>query len=576
VSDEPSGHEELLMHERGIGSGWLAATLVVAACTGTVDGGAADTPAPGSAAVGMASMERTGGAVASPAARPGIAAAAPARIRRLNEKEVRNTIADVFGMRTLGDVHFPVETQQGAFDNRYEDLTFNQDFADALQAAAELTGSWVGAHLAELVPCDSAKVGEATCAGQLVDGLGLRAFRRPLRADERDRLLALFRKTRVVEDFPTSVATAVEAMVQSPAFVFRTELGEATGARVPLAPHEIASALSYLLVRSAPDQKLLDAAASGALARPEEIAAQARRLLGDGRTRDMLHDFFLEWLDMTTATQMSKSDPAFSSKVAQSMVAETLQFVDDVWSRTSGYSTLLTSASSFVDARLAPLYGVPAPAGAALVPVALDPGQRAGFLTQPGFIGSHTPGAARSPIGLGHFVRTKMLCQALPPPPPGVPPVPTDATLDVVARYSRHEQDPSCAGCHAQLDAIGFGYSQYDVLGRFAPMDHGVTEDGAGRLSGTDVDGPFHGPVELARKLTASAEARRCFGATALAFALGRDTVGQAAKPIDAPAIAALIETAFRAGDLKDLFVGITTSEAFLLRDTTALAPGGK
>jgi hypothetical protein len=563
------------MYRRAIGSRWLVATLMAAGCTGAV-GDAADSP--GSPATGAGSEtagDRTGGVATAPAARTS-ARAAPARIRRLNEKELRNTIADVFGARTLADVHFPVETQQGAFDNRYEDLTFNQDFADAVQAAAELAGAHVAAHLAELLPCDVGKLGEAACAAQFIDGVGLRAFRRPPRADERDRLLALFKKTRAAEDFSTSVATVVEAMIQSPAFVFRTELGEGTGTRVLLAPYEIASALSYLLLRSAPDQKLLDAAASGALTRPDEIAAQARRLLADGRAKEMVHDFFLEWLDMTTATQMSKSDPAFSSKVAQSMVAETLQFLDDAWSRATGYDTLLTSASSFVDGKLAPLYGVPAPAGATLVPTALDPAQRAGFLTHAGFIGSHTPGAARSPIGLGHFVRTKMLCQSLPPPPPGVPPVPTDPNLDVVARYSRHEKDPSCAGCHALLDAIGFGYSQYDVLGRFAPVDHGVAEDGAGRLSGTDVDGAFHGPVELAKKLAASAEARRCFGATALAFALGRDTMGDGASAIDTPAIAALLQTAFRGGDLKELFVGVTGSEAFLLRDTTALPSGGK
>lgn len=537
-------------------------------------GGRPPGPRGGVGGGGQGSQAGQGGTGGTPPPEP---AAAPARVRRLNEVELRNSIADVFGVRDLKAARFPVESKHGSFDNQFADLAFNQDFADALGIAAEAVGTAVAANLAKVSPCDVAKNGDAACAAVFVDTVGLRAYRRPLAPEERERLLGVWKAARDAgDDHPTAISAVVETMVQSPFFVYRTELGNTRARMAPITPHETAASLSYFLTRTTPDPELLQAAASGALATPAGIASEARRLLAKPAGLATVQDFFMQWLELTSMTQIRKADTTFHYGVAVAMADETRRFVGAAWADTNGFGKLLTSPATFVNQDLAPLYGAPVTI-TTFQSVTLDGRQRAGFLTHGSFIASHSPGRDRSPIMLGHFVRTKLLCQTLPAPPPGVPPASTDPTLDVVTRYRQHEEDPSCAGCHAKIDAIGFGFSQYDVIGRFAPVDQGVPMDGAGHIEDSDVDGPFHGAVELATKLAKSDQVRRCFVETALSFALGREARTRGGDgeleglPIDADSSLALTRGAFAGGDLKELFVGLTTSDAFLLRDTTML-----
>lgn len=499
-----------------------------------------------------------------------------ARVRRLNELEIKNSLRDIFGITDLGTVTFPSETPHDEFDDVNDMLGYGDDFLAAITSVGEATGALVAKDPNEFLGCNAQSDGEATCVGKLVDQYGYLAFRRTPTDDERARLLALFDKTRATEDYATSLATVVEALVESPNFVYRTELGSTSDKAAPLTRWELATALSFFLLRTTPDVRLLDAAKSGALDTREGIVSEARRLMTDPRAKDAVRSFFLQWLEMTGTTKITKSDAAFDTDLAESMVAETTRFVDEVvWNSTTGFSAMLTSPNTFVDAKLAPIYGVPAPGGRDLVATALDPTKRAGLFTQSGFIATHTPGENRSPIFLGRFIRRKMFCQTPPPPPPGVPPVPVDATLDVHARYAKHATDPSCAGCHNLMDPIGFGFSQYDVMGRFNPVDHGVTEDGAGELKATDVDGVFHGPVELGQKLLQSKMARRCFSGTMFSFALGRTLNDSGAVPIDQAAVDGALDGSFSSGDLKELLVAVISADAFLFRDTTALVTGG-
>ena len=499
-----------------------------------------------------------------------------ARVRRLNVTEIKNSLRDVFGITDFGTVNFPTETTREEFDVTNDRLNFGDDFLSALATVAEATGTYVAQNLGKLLTCNPKKDGEATCVGKFVDQYGYLAYRRTVTADEQASLAALFTKTRQTEDYPTSIATVVEAMVLSPNFIYRTELGSSSAAAAPLTRFEMATAISFFVLRTTPDVTLLDAAKSGKLDTRDGIVAEARRLLSDPRAKEGIRSFFLQWLELGSVTQMTKSDPAFTPTVANSMLAEATRFVDEaVWNDTTGYATIFTSPTSFIDAPLAPLYGVPAPGGTGLVRTSLDPSKRAGVFTQPGFIATHMPGENRSPITIGKFIRHKLFCQSPPPPPPGVLPASTDPNLDVRARYTQHSKDPSCAGCHKMMDPIGFGFSQYDVLGRFQPVDHGVTEDGAGELTGTDVDGAFHGPVELAKKLAQSNMAKRCFTGSMFTFALGRRVSDETAA-IDQKAIDTAIGGSFTAGDLKELLVSVVSADAFLFRDTTALGNGGQ
>ena len=223
---------------------------------------------------------------------PDTTRAAAAQVRRLSVREVRNSLRDVFGVTDLGATRFPIETAQGVFDNRTDDFNFPDSFAEALRDAAEATGAQVAAALGSTLPCATSSADDA-CARQFLDRYGPRAYRRLLAAEERDRLLALFQKTRVTEEFPTAIAAMVEAMMQSPFFIFRREIGEGTSPIAPLAPYEVASSPSYFLWGSTPDNELLRTAADGTLSRHEGVEKQARRLLADDRAKEGLRTFFL-------------------------------------------------------------------------------------------------------------------------------------------------------------------------------------------------------------------------------------------------------------------------------------------
>src|SRR5262249_51279128 len=133
----------------------------------------------------------------------------------------------------------------------------------------------------------------------------------------------------------------------------------------------------------------------------------------------------------------------------------------------------------------------------------------------PMFLTGHAGREATNPVDRGLFVRTRLLCQEMSPPPKKAFAVPltaaTDKSMTTREKYLRHTQDPMCKGCHELMDPIGFGLEAFDAIGGFRTKENGFDVDASGSLTGADVDGPFHGPAELAAKLVASNEVRACF-----------------------------------------------------------------
>jgi hypothetical protein len=206
------------------------------------------------------------------------------------------------------------------------------------------------------------------------------------------------------------------------------------------------------------------------------------------------------------------------------MKAEFRAFVEDALFEGDGrLETLLTSRTTFVDAALAPLYGVQLPAGSGLRKVQLDGSQRAGVLTSVGLLAAHTLSDTSAPILRGKFIRERLLCNELAEPPPGLnvmapAPRPGATTRELLAK---HSVDPSCGACHQLMDPLGFGYANFDGIGRWRAMEEGKAIDSSGSLMATDVDGAFRGPVELAEKLASSQQIRECVMTTMLDFVQG-------------------------------------------------------
>ena len=533
----------------------LGATLTLAACYGFSDAG-----------------DVTNGGKTSACA-PGVHAVGAAPVRRLTQAEYDNTVRDLLGDTTHPARTFPPDQIVGVFANNATALTVPPLLALSYAQAAEALVATALATPAKFLACDPAK-GDDGCAKTFITTFGKKAYRRPLTGAETDALFAIYtaNKTGTGATFLDGITAAMETMLQSAPFLYRAEYGDATkreaNAVVPLTSWEMASRLSYFLWGSMPDDVLLAAAEKGELATVEQTSAQARRMLTDGKAKDAVHEFYEQWLGVHGLENANKDAtiyPEMNADLRASMTAETDAFVDWVmWGSDHRVETLLTAPVSFLDVNTAKLYGVPAPSGVGPQLVNLDPTKRAGVVTQPSVLATLAKPNQSSPVLRGRFVREHFFCQPVNPPPADVnntPPAVTPGTT-TRERMEQHTKDARCAGCHSQMDPIGFGFENYDGIGKFRDTDQGKPVNASGKVVNTDVDGDFVGGVELAKKLGQSAIVRDCIATQWFRYGIGRADTKDDACSIGT-AQAALSSTN---GDLVELLVVITQSDTFRFR----------
>lgn len=456
--------------------------------------------------------------------------------RRLTRDQYLATVRDLLGdSRDLSD-RLPADDKGEAVFAPPDTLTVTPAWADKLLINAEDLAARAITNMSALLPCNPAG-NEAGCADQFIKGFGKNAFRRPLTGEEVTGLTALYKMGAADGGFNAGIELVISTILQSPSFVYRVELGQKQGSlpgAVKLSPYEVASRLSYFIWGTMPDRLLFEAADTGKLATREGIAAQVDRLMKDARARTTLVTFNQRLFGTDIIDDASKDPdvyPQFNDDLRASMKAEFRAFVEDAMFAGDGrLETLLTSRTTFVDAALAPLYGVALPAGTGLRKVQLDPTQRAGLLTSVGLLTAHTLSDTSAPIIRGKFIRERLLCTELAEPPPGLvveAPAPKPGST-VRELLEKHAVDPSCAACHDLMDPIGFGYANFDGLGRWRTMEEGKSIDNSGRLAVTDVDGEFRGPVQLAEKLAASKQVRECVMTTMLSYVQGPGVAGDA------------------------------------------------
>ena len=493
-------------------------------------------------------------------------------LRRLTRSQYNNTIRDLLGIEGDPASELAPDEKVGAFFSN-STAPVGELLAEQYMRVAEDLADTAVADLDALVPCDPASDASAACGEAFVDEFGLRAFRRPLYADERDALVGLFEKGRTEVDFSEGVRLVILAALQSPQFLYHLELDlpdTEAGDVVSLEPYEVASRLSYFLWDSMPDDELLRAAGSGDLDTTEQLRAQAERMLDDPRAADAIESFHMQWLHIDAIGTLEKNPdayPAFDTALRDAMALETRRFADWVIRFDDGrLETLLTAPYSFLDGPLFDLYGVTQPAGHdPTMPVELDPTQRAGLLTQASVLARHAHADQSSPVHRGKLVRENILCTPLAPPPPEVdvipPPLDPDATTR--ERFDQHRSDPSCAACHNLIDPIGFGFEHYDGIGAWRAMEGDKAVDASGELIGTeDIDGEFDGAPELARRLAESEQVRACVAEQWFGFAFGRSPADDDECSFDTMALA----FAESDHDIRELLVAIVTTDAFRYR----------
>jgi hypothetical protein len=320
-----------------------------------------------------------------------------------------------------------------------------------------------------------------------------------------------------------------------------------------------------------PDDALFDAASRDELSSAEQIETQARRMLEDERARGVIKDFHRQWLglDLFSGVVRNPIDRSgIETRLAAAWRASLDAFVDHVyWSEGGQLHGLFTSRTVFVDADLAGLYGASAPGSGGFVGVELDPAQRAGLLTQPGLVALLSHPDQSSPIRRGVFIRERIMCEPLPPPPPDVDTTPPDldSSLTTRERFAAHTASAGCATCHERIDGIGFGLENYDAYGRFRLSEQSGSIDVSGnivRARERTLNGPFNGPIELAERLATSRQVMDCVATQWFRYAMGRIEGAD-----DACSLAQAQRAFYQSnGSFKELLVGMTQTDAFLYR----------
>lgn len=448
----------------------------------------------------------------------------PTRTRRLTNLELERSVRALTGQKTALASELPPEVrQEGYTPNANQDVSAT--WATRYAAlAAELANRAAHDPQARLSSCRDAKSRE--CRATVVRELGLRAFRRPLEPGEQRRLEELLMEGwSEGEQFETGLALLLRALLEAPSFLYLSELGAAnqTGARVRLDDYELASQLSYTLRGGPPDRELLRAAAAGELQRPDERVAQAERLLGLPDTRHQFRRFALEWLEVDGLLQTAKSSQRFPSYDALKpfMLAETESYVDEVMvNGGASVQSLIAGGFASVGPEMARFYGLSTYGPRA----SLAGTGRLGVLQQASFLAAHAHEDVTSPVKRGDFVMRKLLCEKVKRPGEiGLEVVmpPPSTTLTNRQRLARHIADPSCAGCHTTLDAIGYTFETFDAMGGAQTTDHGlpITSQVTVRL---DKAGPaplaLSSSLELTRALLENPAISECFARHAFRY----------------------------------------------------------
>jgi hypothetical protein len=482
------------------------------------------------------------------------------RLRRLTRTQFEHTVRDLLGATGSPAAGISPDETVGPFtSNAISPVTelLVQQHMEAAQALAVDAK----ARMAELSPCDLA-TGE-TCVRQFVTSFGLKAYRRPLEQEEVDAHVALFAVGGT--DAANGFRLVVEAMLQSPYFLYHADIGSTgtpSSTPEPLTPYELASRLSYFLWDTMPDQALFDLAGAGMLDDDATLTAEVARMLSDGKAKDSVPSFHLQWLDIDANEfgTLGQTEP----EVAAAMLNETSNFSDHVVRSGDGLlSTLFTASYSFPEGPLFETYGVAQPAG--FVPgmrVDLDPTERGGLLTQAGFLVKHYRGELPSPVHRGITVRENILCQPIDPPPVDVMASPLPPSLGPTARdrFVAHESDPTCGGCHTQMDPIGLALENYDGIGAFRTEEGGETIDASGIIydAGPELEVPFTGGVELGQRLAGSRAVRDCVSNQWFRYSLGRME-----STDDGCTLRGIHERFAVGGDVRALITDIVLSNAF-------------
>ena len=413
---------------------------------------------------------------------------------------------------------------------------------------------------------------EVPCARKILSTLARRAYRRPVKDEDVQPLLALFQEGRDRVGFEAGIELALRRILVGPSFLFRIEvdpINAASATAYRISDLELASRLSFFLWSSIPDDALLDLAERGKLRDPAILKEQALRMLADSRSVALVSNFFGQWLhlrNMRTVNPQNKLFPEFDDSLRDAFRRETELFLESQLREDRSVVELLTANYTFLNELLARHYQIPNINGSHFRRVTFPDSRRGGLLGHASILTVTSYATRSSPTRRGKWVLENFLGAPPPPPPPNIPDLEDvgeeGKPASVRERLQQHRKNPVCASCHARMDPLGFALENFDAIGKW----RNINDDDRTPIdsSGVFLDGSkFQGPAEM-RELLANYRTEFVRTATEklLTYALGRGV-----EYYDAPAIRAIVrEAALQDYRWSAIVRGIVTSTPFQMR----------
>ncbi|HVR64652.1 MAG TPA: DUF1592 domain-containing protein [Polyangia bacterium] len=560
-----------------VGMTAVAVALALAGCSGgMIEGdrgpgqtGNQGTPGSGGAPVGQPTTACTQGA-----------SLANARVWRLTDQEYVNVVAEVFGVRMPSEI---TQAASAAADftatSESPELTVQASTATAYATAAHTAA--VGAVLANLnvfLPCGTTAPPDQ-CVQRFIQNRVARAFGRPLTDSEVQDLLGIYHVGVSTESVAAGIRLVIEATLQAPSFIYRTELGSgaAGGAKkVTLTAHEVATAVSFALMDSVPDDELWAKAESGALLKTDVLAAEVDRLLSLPAVQANLGQKAGYWLGvekLNSASFVPKDTtlfPEFTDSIKNDIYKGAQMFVGEIMAH-GKVDDLLTSNKVYANANVAKVYNIAGATGTDLAPVEVPgPDRGGGIITQPAVLAASAHPDRGDVIHRGLFIYYALVCgTAFPPPPANALNVASTFPANATERQKatlRANASEGCGACHGVFDPLGLTTEQYDPIGRYTPKDSsGQPIDASSTLVrlGPDLDGPVSGLGDLITKLRGGRRVSDCAVGNLAKPLLGRDDLATD-HSCELQQVKDKLATT---GSFAEYYRSVLTSAAFMTRD---------
>ncbi len=507
-------------------------------------------------------------------------AANPTVLRRLTQLQYRNIISDTFGPDIkIGGRFEPDMRENGLLElgsgrASIPAAGLAQYAGMARSVAAQVLDDKHRAAFVGCVPAD-AKAADDACARQFITDAGLLLYRRPLVESETDDLVAGAKlAANTLKDFYAGLEVSLAAMLQSPSFLFRWEIRAENDGKDEwqVDSYSKAARLSFFLWNSAPDSKLLAAAARGDLDTPKGLSREVERMLASPRLEQGVRAFFFDMFGLDSLPSLAKDTtlyPKYSFKIAADAEEQTLRTIVDVLLTQQGdYRDIFTTRKTFLTRQLGAVYGVPIVGESAggtpngWQPYEFPEGDsRVGVIIQPGFLALHSHPGRTSPTLRGKALRESVLCQKVPDPPGNVEfNVVQDTTnpnfKTVRQRLNAHATEAMCTGCHKITDPIGLAMENFDTIGSFRTTENGAAIDSSGVIDGA----AFSDAAGLAKAIHAHPSTTSCLVNRMYSYAVGRTPTRAENDWLKQKASKAFADAGYR---IVPLLRQITLNEAF-------------